>query len=123
MWVTEAGADVGDLLAAAAGLPLSEDAKIIHSKPTPRVGGLAVAGDHQPALAREADGGGAHLAELAAPGLRIHGAGRLLRRDRLARRQGRQEFEDDGLGVAGHQPPRFRVSRAMITCWIWLVPS
>ena len=23
----------------------------------------------------------------------------------------------------GGYPPRFMVSRAMITCWIWLVPS
>mgnify|MGYP003339934657 CR=1 FL=1 len=33
-----------------------------------------------------------------------------------------QQLKDGGFdGV--HQPPRFRVSRAMITCWIWLVPS
>lgn len=35
-----------------------------------------------------------------------------------------QHVEDHRFHVDAHdQPPRFRVSRAMTTCWIWLVPS
>src|ERR1700761_652475 len=88
------------------------------------VGRLVFAQDGELALPRQAAGDGADMAQGPPPAFRIGGAGRVLRRDRLAGRNLGQEVEDGGLdGVAHPQPPRFRVSRAMTTCWIWLVPS
>ena len=54
----------------------------------------------------------------------VGGERHLLGRGRLDRRQLAQHVQDHRFHVDGHaQPPRLRVSRAMTTCWIWLVPS